>query len=222
MRSFDEIHAIAAARKGGAEALERMLPQPVAVEALRATTDDRWLSTMARCLFQAGFNWQVIEARWPGFEAAFGGFDPARVAMYHDAEMDRLLADSRIVRNGAKLAAVTANAGFLRAIAQEHGSMGAFVAGWPVSDHAGLLRLLSQRGARLGGVTGQRVLREMGRDGYLLSADVSARLVAEGVVAKPPSSQRDMAAVQAAFNAWGAQSGRSLAQISRVLAFSIG
>jgi hypothetical protein len=49
-----------------------------------------------------------------------------------------------------------------------------------------------------------------------------ARLVAEGVVDKAPSSKKAWAAVQDAFNTWRAQSGQSLTTISRVLAQSIG
>ena len=61
----------------------------------------------------------------------------------------------------------------------------------------------------------------MGKDGYILSSDVVARLKAEGIVDKPPSSKRDLAATQSAFNAWAEQSGRGLTQISQILAFSV-
>jgi len=86
----------------------------------------------------------------------------------------------------------------------------------------GLLALLKTRGSRLGGNTGQYFLRFMGVDGFVLSRDVIARLVAEGIVDRAPASQKTMAAVQEAFNAWQAESTRSLTEISRVLAMSIG
>lgn len=54
-----------------------------------------------------------------------------------------------------------------------------------------------------------------------MSQNVSARVIAEGLVAKVPTSKRDLAAVQAAFNVWREQSGRSLTEISRVLALSV-
>lgn len=221
MRHFDEIHAIAATRKGGPEALEMLLSTPLPTDQVAAQPADRWLSCMAECIFQAGFNWKVIEAKWPGFEVAFDGFDPIRVGFYHDEDMDRLLSDTRIVRNGQKIAAVIENARFLNELTAEHGSAGAFFANWPDADFVGLLELLSKRGSRLGGATGQRMLRWMGRNAFVLSTDVTARLVAEGVVDKAPSSKRDMAAVQAAFNTWSAQSGRGLTQISQILAFSV-
>lgn len=221
MQDFDAIYRIAADRQGGADALEARLTRPVPAAELAEVPADRWLAAMAKCLFQAGFNWSVIEKKWPGFEAAFDGFDVARVAFYHDGDMDRLLADKGIVRNAAKISAVIANARFLQDLAQEHGSAGAAFANWPNADYVDLLRLIAKQGSRLGAVTGQRMLRSMGRDSFILSPDVTARLIAEGVVDRPPSAQRDMKAVQDAFNTWSAQSGRGLTAISQTLAFSI-
>jgi 3-methyladenine DNA glycosylase Tag len=110
MRGFDEIFALAAGRKGGVAAREARLTRPAPYRSLRATPDDRWLSAMARSLFEAGFNWKVIAAKWAGFEEAFEGFAVDRLAFWHDADIDRLPADRRIVRNGAKIDAVLANA----------------------------------------------------------------------------------------------------------------
>ena len=221
MRAFDDIYSIAAARKGGEVALEQRLSKPRGTAELAATPDDRWLAAMARAIFQAGFNWQVVNAMWPGFEDAFEGFDPNRVAMYHDDDLARLITDKRIVRNGPKLRAVMENAAFVKRLAEEHGTASRYFAEWPSEDLVGLLEVMAKQGSRLGGATGQRVLRAMGRDSFVLSSDVAARLVAEGVVTKPPSSRRDMAAVQQAFNAWREQSGRSLTEISQILAMSI-
>ncbi|MBV2186231.1 MAG: 3-methyladenine DNA glycosylase, partial [Rhizobium sp.] len=75
MRSFDEIWKIAAGRKGGDAAVEAALQFPKTQDEIAGTPDDRFLATMTRCIFQSGFNWKVVEAMWPGFEAAFDGFD---------------------------------------------------------------------------------------------------------------------------------------------------
>jgi len=96
------------------------------------------------------------------------------------------------------------------------------VADWPASDYAGLLETMKKDGTRLGGTTGQYFLRTMGVDGYILSKDVVGRLVAEGVIDKSPTSKSAMKAVQAAMNTWAEQSGRSLKEISRILATSCG
>lgn len=222
MRSFDEIFAIAVERKGGQEALEALLTKPLSPQALAARPDSDWLSAFTKCVFQAGFNWRVIEAKWSGFADAFDGFAPQRVARYTDEDVDRLLADTRIVRNIAKIRATIENAVLVEGLAREHGSASAFFGASPARDYVGLLEWLETRGARLGGTTGQRALRSMGCPSFILTPDVTARLVAEEVIAKSPSSKRDMAAVQEAFNRWSEQSGRSLTEISQALAMSVG
>ncbi len=221
MRSFDELYAIAVERKGSKEAVEAHLPKARTKAELAALPDSRWLAEMARAIFQAGFSWKVIEAKWPGFEAAFEGFAPSRVAMYGDDELARLLSDKGIVRNGPKITAVIDNAVFLSDLAREHSSAAKVFADWPDEDYIGLLDFLKKRGSRLGGHTGQRVCRAVGKPSFIFSTDVVARLIAEGIVDKEPSSKRDLAAVQAAFSEWSARSGRSLSEVSRLLALTV-
>lgn len=221
METFETIWQRAAARKGGDAALEAELPAVKSAAELRAIPDHRWLAGMSKRIFQAGFVWKVIEAKWEGFEAAFAGFDPGRLAALSEGEIGRLLTDTRIVRNGQKILAVRHNAAFLVELAREHGSAAAFFAGWPETDFVGLLDLLKARGSRLGGFTGMAFLRYMGRDGFVLSPDVAAALVAAGVVKRKPSSKADMAAVQDAFNTWREAGGLPLAHISKTLACSV-
>ena len=221
MRSFDEIWTIAAKRKGGDDQLEQALVKPKPDASLVKVADDRWLSTMAKCIFQAGFSWKVVETKWPGFEEAFFGFDVPRVAMFHGEDFEKLVGDTRIIRNGPKIKAVHENAIFVCDVVAEQGGFGKFIADWPQEDYVGLLEVLKKRGSRLGGATGQYLLRFSGKDSFILSRDVVARLAAEGVVDGPTSSKRAMAAIQTAFNTWVGQSGRSLTEISRVLAMSV-
>ncbi|MEQ8898870.1 MAG: DNA-3-methyladenine glycosylase I [Roseovarius sp.] len=220
MRRFDEIFAIAAERKGGAEALEAQLSKPKTPAELATIPEDRWLAQFSKSIFQAGFNWKVIETKWEGFETAFDRFDVGRCAFMDDAKFDALVADTRIVRNPIKIATVRDNAAFLLELRDEGGA-GRVLGGWPSDDYAALLDMLKKRGAHLGGNAGQYALRFMGRDSYIMSRDVVARLVAEGVIDKQPTSKTAMKSVQAAFNTWMDQSGRSLTEISRVLAMSV-
>lgn len=222
MRRFEEIFFIAAGRKGGPEALEGLLSKPKAAGTLTKLSDDRWLAGMTRSVFQAGFNWKVIEKKWPGFEEAFEGFNPGRWSLMSDEDLDRLVKDTRIVRNAVKILAVRDNAIFLSDLAREHGSAAKCLGAWPSDDYIGLLELLKKRGGRLGGTTSQYFLRQIGKDSFVLSADVVTALIREGVVEKSPGSKSSMRAVQDAFNAWSAESGRSLTEISRTLAMSVG
>ncbi|WP_298917110.1 DNA-3-methyladenine glycosylase I [uncultured Roseobacter sp.] len=222
MRSLDDILAISVKRKGSVEAIFEGFEPSKSGAALAEIPDDRWLAAMTRAIFNAGFNWKVVESMWPGFETAFKGFDPGACSMMDDLWFDALIANKAIVRHGPKIQAVQENAVFVRAQSDAAGGFGAFIAGWDADAYADLLAHLKSHGTRLGGATGQYFLRAMGVDGYILSRDVVARLIAEGVIDKAPTSKGAMKAVQAAFSDWHASSGRSLKEISRILATSTG
>ncbi|MGR3838715.1 MAG: DNA-3-methyladenine glycosylase I [Cognatishimia sp.] len=220
MRSYQEIFDIAADRKGGSGALEALIEPSLLASELAKIPEDRWLAQFTKCIFQAGFNWKVIEAKWDGFETAFHGFDVNRVAFFHDEEFDALLSNKHVVRNGTKLRSVIDNAIFIQELRTE-GGVAQVIADWPSSDFIGLLELLKKRGARLGGNSATYALRFIGRDSFILSQDVTARLIAEGVIDKPATSKTALRAVQGAFNTWMDQSGRGLTEISRTLAMSV-
>jgi 3-methyladenine DNA glycosylase Tag len=221
MIAFEELYQRAAGRKGGAAELEKQLPTVKSAAELAEMPDDRWLSSMSKIVFQAGFNWQVVDNKWPGFEDAFDKFDPGTCAAFDDDRIDALLKDTRIIRNGAKVLSVRANAVFLRELAAEHGSAGRCFADWPAEDFIGLLAMLKKRASRLSGRSAQYFLRSMGKDGFIISPDVATALIREGVVTKDPTSGRDLKAVQEAFNAWRTESDRPIAHISRVLAMTV-
>lgn len=60
--------------------------------------------------FQSGLSWLTILRKRPAFRRAFADFDPAVVAAFTAADVDRLLSDAEIVRNRSKIAATIANA----------------------------------------------------------------------------------------------------------------
>ncbi|MBY6162162.1 DNA-3-methyladenine glycosylase I [Mameliella alba] len=221
MRSYEEILDLAADRKGGRGAVLADMPKVLSADELAAIPDDRWLAQMARGILQAGISWTVVDRKWPDIEDAFHRFDVGRVAMMSEDWFDALIADPRIVRSPPKVRAIQQNAVFVQEVASEAGSFGRRVGEWPAEDFAGLLAWLKTNGARLGGATGAYTLRFLGKESYVLSGSVVARLVAEGVIDKAPTSKKAMAAVQDAFNRWKAESGESLTVISRVLAQSI-
>jgi 3-methyladenine DNA glycosylase Tag len=185
------------------------------------TRDDRVLAEMAKRVFCAGFVWSVIEGKWAGFEAAFEGFDPGTLAFAPDEHWDRLTADQRIVRNGAKIMSVRANARFVCDLAAEHGTAADFIHGWPAGDQVGLLEVLAKRGSRLGGMTGQYLLRFLGRDGYILNTDGLACLRDAGLEIAAVPGKRDLRLIQDTFNAWHAETGLPYAHLSRICAMSI-
>ncbi|MCB1492580.1 MAG: DNA-3-methyladenine glycosylase I [Rhodobiaceae bacterium] len=223
MRAFAEIETIAADRHGGAAALEERVTAHGPGHAGRAEDlpDDRWLAAFSRFVFSTGLSWNMIEAKWDGFEEAFNGFDVNRCAIMSDDDVDRLLQDKRIVRHAQKILSVRDNAVFLRDLAAEHGRPAGVVLGtWPSTDYVGLVELLRAKGSRLGGNTGPMALRYLGRDSAMFSKDMVAALIREGVIDKAPTSKKALAAVQMALNGWMKETGYGLTRISRTLALS--
>ena len=60
--------------------------------------------------FQGGLSWTTVLRKRPAFRAAFHDFDPDTVAAYREEDVERLLSDSGIIRNVAKIKATINNA----------------------------------------------------------------------------------------------------------------
>jgi DNA-3-methyladenine glycosylase I len=76
---------------------------------------------------QAGLSWSTILHKREGYRAAFAGFDPAAVARFGAEDVERLLADPRIVRNRLKVASAVANAQRVLEAQEEFGSLDAYL-----------------------------------------------------------------------------------------------
>jgi 3-methyladenine DNA glycosylase Tag len=220
---FKRIRERAAKRKGGEKVLASLMPKKPSNKALAKLGDDRVLSEIAARVFSAGFVWSVIDQKWPGFEEAFLCFNPKRL-LFQPAEFwEKLASDKRIVRNPQKIRSVRDNARFVSEIAAEHGSFGKFLANWPADDQAGLLEVFAKRGSRLGGFSGQYLLRFLGWDAFVLSGDVLLCLRDSGVpISATGTSKKDLKAAQAQINAWARESGLPVTHVSRICALSIG
>lgn len=77
--------------------------------------------------FQAGLAWITILRKRPAFRAAFAGFDPAVVAGFGPADVDRLLGDAGIVRHRGKIEATIANARAYHNLIAVEGSFAGYV-----------------------------------------------------------------------------------------------
>src|SRR5579871_356666 len=76
---------------------------------------------------QAGLSWSTILNKREGYRRAFSNFEPAKVARFSEARILRLVADSAIVRNRAKIESAVRNAGAFLAVQKEFGSFDAYV-----------------------------------------------------------------------------------------------
>lgn len=77
----------------------------------RPVRDERGLfERMSLEAFQSGLSWLIILRKRPAFREAFADFEVAAVAEFDDDDRARLMADSGIVRNQAKINATVSNA----------------------------------------------------------------------------------------------------------------
>ena len=77
--------------------------------------------------FQAGLSWITVLRKREAFREVFHGFDPQRVAAMGEEDVERLLADARIIRHRGKIEATIANARAHLATVEDAGSLDALV-----------------------------------------------------------------------------------------------
>jgi len=79
---------------------------------------------------QAGLSWLTILKRRDGYRQAYRSFDPRRVARFTDRDIQRLLGDPGIIRNGLKVRSSINNAGRFLEVQKEFGSFDAYLWQW--------------------------------------------------------------------------------------------
>ena len=107
-----------------------------------------YLNSMAHAIFNAGISWKVIEAKWPGTVDAFDRFDVEKVAAYAPDDLERLMADPRVVHNRKKIEAIIANAGELIVADREFGGFEVYLSSF--EDNEDLVKDLHKRFGFLG------------------------------------------------------------------------
>jgi 3-methyladenine DNA glycosylase Tag len=211
----------AAEKRLGAEGLAARLPKVKSPAQLRKEGDDRYLSLMSLRVFRAGLKHEMVDAKWPAFEAAFHGFDPKRVRAMSDEEIENLMKDPRLIRHLGKLKSVQANAAALCEIAEERGGFGAWLAQWPGAEIVRLWDELGKRFTQLGGNSAPYFLRMAGKDTFVLTPFVVKALNHWGAFKGEPKSKGDRAQVQERFNGWAEETRLPLAHLSMTLAASV-
>jgi 3-methyladenine DNA glycosylase Tag len=93
----------------------------------RPEHDDGYFEQITKAIFRSGFSWRVVRDKWPNFQQAWDSFDIEQVASYDERDLDRLLADSGIVRNGRKIEATIHNARVIRDLVIQYGSFHAYL-----------------------------------------------------------------------------------------------
>ena len=123
-----------------------------ATQQITPTRPADYLEVMTKAVFQSGMSWQVVEAKWPGFREAFDGFDPEKIAGYTGDDVERLAADTRIIRNRRKIEATLTNAETMLGLERSPGGFAGWLRSHPdfeatVAALRGEFRFLGETGA---------------------------------------------------------------------------
>jgi len=110
---------------------------------------DDYLEAMTKSAFQSGISWDVIIAKWDGFREAFEGFDVEHVADLTPRDVEKLMKDTRIVRNRAKIEATIHNANAIIETDKEFDGFKKYLRSFK-SDYEALVKNMKKRFKFLG------------------------------------------------------------------------
>lgn len=127
--------------------------------------DNGYFENMTRIIFQGGLNWRMIDKKWPNFRKAFSEFSIDTVGEFDDSDVERLMKDSGIIRNRAKILATINNAKQFQAIIGEYEIFQSYIDSLDKSNNYALVvKDLSKRFSRLGPSSAQLFLFSVGED----------------------------------------------------------
>jgi len=107
--------------------------------------DAGYFEKITQAVFQAGFSWEVVRNKWPNFQQAFANFDLDIVANFTEEDVERLLEDKGIVRNGRKIEATIKNARTCQQLIAEHGSFKEYLSSLDDPDYNQRAKNLSKQ-----------------------------------------------------------------------------
>lgn len=131
----------------------------------RAETDDRLLfEKIVLEGFQAGLSWITVLRKRPRFREVFAGFDPREVARFGPADVERLLGDAGIIRHRGKIEAAIDNAARALELADEFGSLAAYLWQYAAMGEGGVPQTLTDVPAQT--ETSRRLSGDLRRRGW--------------------------------------------------------
>lgn len=86
-------------------------------------SDNEFFEQLSHIVFIIGFNYQIVEKRWPGIKKAFGNFDIGKVSGYGDKDFQRIMKSKAMIKNKRKIRFIMENARICKDIQKEFGSV---------------------------------------------------------------------------------------------------
>src|SRR5215475_2379474 len=77
---------------------------------IRTYDESAMFEALTLGVFEVGLSWSIVFGKRDAFRTAFHGFDIAEVAAMTESDVERLMQDTSIIRNGGKIRATIDNA----------------------------------------------------------------------------------------------------------------
>jgi DNA-3-methyladenine glycosylase I len=92
--------------------------------------DNRIFEILTLEAAQAGLSWYTVLRKRENYRKAFAGFDPAKVARFDAARIEKMMGDAGLIRNRAKLEAAVRNARRFLEVQREFGTFSEYIWGF--------------------------------------------------------------------------------------------
>ncbi len=127
--------------------------------------DDTYFENMTRVIFLAGLSWGIIDKKWSNFKKAFKNFVIDEVAKFEEKDLKRLINDTGIVRNRAKITATINNAKQFQNIRKAFGGFRSYLDSLDRSNnYAVIIKELGKKFSRVGPSSARIFLYSVGED----------------------------------------------------------
>ncbi len=86
-------------------------------------------------VFQAGLGWKMLLGKRSDLKAALDGFKVAKIASYDEMDVERLMGDTRMIRNFVKINGIINNAQKFLEVQREFGSFDQYIWSFVRGEH---------------------------------------------------------------------------------------
>jgi len=167
----------------------------------RPRTDAQYFEHLTWTVFKSGITAAVVNHKWAGFQRAFAGFSPEKVARFAGRDVRRLLGNRGIIRYRAKIEATIQNARALLAVRREFHSFRRYLSSFDRADQGHLYRDLRTRFRHLGPYGVRTFLRRVGEDVFFAHPDTLRVLYRLGLISSPRASDEEVGHAHALIDA---------------------
>jgi 3-methyladenine DNA glycosylase Tag len=84
--------------------------------------ENGYFEMLSKAVFNAGFSYRVVDAKWEGIREVFNNFDPKIISKWTNDEVSDALTSPKIIRNSRKVNAIVSNANIFLDLVKKFGS----------------------------------------------------------------------------------------------------